>query len=108
LQAHTSHVQSKKDFQAALAPLNNCFASPLALQIQHVTVGSPSSLDGTQTAVVELRASSKGKTTGMPFKNFYAWVCVFDKSKAQPIVRVRAYLDSALVKDLMAKEQNDE
>jgi hypothetical protein len=88
------------------------------LKVEHVIVAAPSG--DMQNAVVELRAQSKGKSTGMEFDNCasfpcqggyltrsadYCWVLEIETSKEKPIiVRVRAYLDSALVKDLMAKE----
>jgi ketosteroid isomerase-like protein len=58
-------------------------------------------LDG-DTAAVELSTHSITKD-GTPFNNRYCWVCRFDEDK---IVEVRAYLDSALVKQVIEESGN--
>lgn len=93
-------AQTKKAFQDALGGLSECFDKPLALTVEHVTVGSASDVDGKQTVVVELRAQSTSKS-GIEFDNYYAWVCETEERK---IVCCRAYLDSALVRDVMDKD----
>ncbi|KAF2804174.1 uncharacterized protein BDZ99DRAFT_467546 [Mytilinidion resinicola] len=53
-------------------------------------------------AVVELVADAECKN-GMPFENTYAWCVRFDEEGM--VVQVRAYLDSAMVKQ--AVEENE-
>jgi ketosteroid isomerase-like protein len=53
-------------------------------------------LDG-DTAIVELSARAVSKK-GTAFNNRYCWVCRFELNQ---IVEVRAYLDSALVKQVI-------
>ena len=50
-------------------------------------------------AVVELRSLATAKN-GMRFDNYYCWVVYF---KDEVIVKVRAYLDSAMVAQLFAE-----
>ena len=50
-------------------------------------------------AIVELYSEATAKN-GLRFDNHYCWVCYF---KNDVIVRVRAYLDSAMVARLFAE-----
>ncbi len=52
-------------------------------------------------AIAELRATCTA-IDGKPYDNTYCWVCRFD---GESIVEVRAYLDSALVSDLIARTE---
>jgi ketosteroid isomerase-like protein len=53
------------------------------------------------TAAVELAALSTA-LNGKPFSNRYCWICRFDSGQ---IVEVRAYLDSALVQNLLDENE---
>jgi uncharacterized protein len=53
------------------------------------------------TAAVELEALSTA-LNGKPFSNRYCWICRFDEGQ---IVEVRAYLDSALVQNLLDENE---
>ncbi|ORY29354.1 hypothetical protein BCR39DRAFT_532465 [Naematelia encephala] len=88
-------VYDKAGFVKAIAPLNACFPSPLALTIQHILVDQ-----GGHTAAVELRAQAIANNA-MKFDNFYTWICEFDDSPQPKIKAVRAYLDSAHVKAII-------
>lgn len=85
--------RSKRTFRdgtfARLAPL---FDAPLTLATRRVMV------DG-DTAVVELSADATTKR-GVRFDNDYCWVCRFE---GDTIVEVRAYLDSAMVAEAIAR-----
>ena len=50
-------------------------------------------------AAVEMEAESTA-IDGVPYRNTYCWVCRFD---GDTIVEVRAYLDSALVTETLAR-----
>jgi uncharacterized protein len=52
-------------------------------------------------AVVELEALSVA-LNGIPFTNRYCWICRFEQGT---IVEVRAYLDSALVQELLDENE---
>ena len=52
-------------------------------------------------AIVELHSKAIAKN-GFRFDNHYCWVCYFKNNK---IVRVRAYLDSAMVARLFAENR---
>ncbi|QUM76242.1 nuclear transport factor 2 family protein [Moritella sp. 24] len=78
---------SKQNFIAGtISKLNEVLESPLSLKLLSCIT------DG-HSASVELVANSTTKK-GTDFNNRYCWVCEFED---QVIVRVRAYLDSALV-----------
>jgi len=53
------------------------------------------------TAAVELEALSTA-LNGKPFANRYCWICRFESGQ---IVEVRAYLDSALVQNLLDENE---
>ncbi|MFA4860422.1 nuclear transport factor 2 family protein [Methanoregula sp.] len=53
------------------------------------------------TAAVELEALSTA-LNGKPFSNRYCWICRFESGQ---IVEVRAYLDSALVQNLLDENE---
>jgi len=65
------------------------------LKIKHVFV------DG-MTAIVEMEGLSTAKN-GKPFNNTYCWIVEFDENKI--ITRVRAYLDSALVQQIIDENE---
>ena len=83
---------SKQDFiSGTISKLNEVLESPLSLKlVSCITDGS--------SASIELVANSVTKK-GAEFHNRYCWVCEFENSQ---IVRVRAYLDSALVAKTLA------
>jgi len=89
------HYTSAQDFAiATFSRLSKVLKGPLALKVTNVIASG-------DQASVELQADSICNN-GLPFDNFYAWNITVKEGK---IVRVRAYLDSALVK--MALEQNE-
>jgi hypothetical protein len=82
---------SKREFQeATFAKLSKFFDVPLKLFTRDVLVNG-------DKAAVELftRATSK---SGTVFNNEYCWICRFSGNQ---IVKVRAYLDSALVAEVI-------
>ncbi len=85
------HYTSKHDFQqATFTRLGRLFDDTLKLVTRQVLV------EGDQ-AVVELFARATAKS-GVQFNNDYCWVCRFG---GEQIVEVRAYLDSALVAEVI-------
>ncbi|KAF7979964.1 hypothetical protein HWV62_27137 [Athelia sp. TMB] len=91
----SGHYTSRDAFQqATFVRLNKVLKKPLALQVLHVLASG-------DDAVVELKVDSVCHN-GLVFDNEYSWTITVKNDK---IVRVRAYLDSALVK--MALEQNE-
>ena len=88
------HYLSKQAFiDGTFAKLNRVLLKGVELQTEHVLVKD-------DEAVVELHSLATAKN-GMRFDNRYCWVVYF---RAGTIVRVRAYLDSAMVARLF--EQN--
>jgi ketosteroid isomerase-like protein len=87
--------RSKADFRAAtFARLNEVLRDGVLLRLTHLIVQG-------EWAVVELEALSTA-LNGKPFANRYCWLCRFD---GQTIVEVRAYLDSALVAQVLAENE---
>ncbi len=85
------HYQSKQEFYSnTFARLNTILQEGTQLHVQNVLT------DG-DWAVVELRSYAFAKS-GMRFDNRYCWVVRFNDTM---IVEVRAYLDSALVQQLI-------
>ena len=81
------HYRSKKDFiEGTFAKLGQVLPYGAQLHIEHLIVAD-------DEAVVELRSQATARN-GMRFDNRYCWVLSFRDAL---IVRVRAYLDSALV-----------
>ena len=81
------HYRSKKDFIAGtFAKLGQVLPQGAQLHVEHLIVKD-------DQAVVELHSLATAKN-GMRFDNRYCWVVYFS---AGVIVRVRAYLDSAMV-----------
>ena len=81
------HYRSKKSFIAGtFAKLGQVLPQGAQLQVEHLLVKD-------DEAVVELHSLATAKN-GMRFDNRYCWVVHFQDGV---IVRVRAYLDSALV-----------
>ena len=81
------HYRSKKDFIAGtFAKLSLVLPRGAQLQVEHLLVKD-------DQAVVELHSLATAKN-GMRFDNRYCWVVNFQDGL---IVRVRAYLDSAMV-----------
>ena len=84
------HYRSKKDFIAGtFAKLSLVLPRGAQLQVEHLLVKD-------DQAVVELHSLATAKN-GMRFDNRYCWVVYFQDGL---IVRVRAYLDSAMVAPL--------
>jgi uncharacterized protein len=91
------HYTSKAAFQAgAFAKLGKVLAQGAQLRVDHLLVQD-------DEAVVELNSGATARN-GMRFDNRYCWVVYF---RDQVIVRVRAYLDSALVARLFAENPID-
>jgi uncharacterized protein len=81
------HYRSKKDFVAGtFAKLGQVLPKGAQLIVEHLLVKD-------DQAVVELHSLATAKN-GMRFDNHYCWVVYFQDAL---IVRVRAYLDSAMV-----------
>src|SRR5580698_3757838 len=81
------HYRSKKSFIAGtFAKLGQVLPQGAQLQVEHLLVND-------NEAVVELHSLATAKN-GMRFDNRYCWVVYFQDAV---IVRVRAYLDSAMV-----------
>jgi ketosteroid isomerase-like protein len=84
------HYRSKADFIAhTFAKLGKVLLQGAQLHVEHLMVAG-------DQAAVELRSMATAKN-GLRFDNRYCWVVHF---KEGLIVRVRAYLDSALVSRL--------
>jgi uncharacterized protein len=78
---------SKADFLAGtFAKLGQVLPQGAQLSVEHLVVKD-------DQAVVELHSLATAQN-GMRFDNRYCWVVFFEREK---IVRVRAYLDSAMV-----------
>jgi uncharacterized protein len=87
------HYSSKKDFiEGTFAKLERVLPEGAELHVEHLLV------KGDQ-AVVELHSLATAKN-GMRFDNYYCWVVYF---KDEVIVKVRAYLDSAMVAQLFVE-----
>ena len=81
------HYRSKADFIAGtFAKLGQVLPQGARLHVDHLIVNG-------DEAVVELRSLATARN-GMRFDNRYCWVVAFEH---ETIVRVRAYLDSAMV-----------
>ena len=81
------HYRSKKDFiEGTFAKLGQVLPHGAQLHVEHLIVKD-------DQAVVELHSLATAKN-GMRFDNRYCWVVHFQDGV---IVRVRAYLDSAMV-----------
>ena len=91
--AGTYHT--KDDFLAhTFVRLNKLLKEGVVLRVNNILV------DG-ETAVVELQSLSTA-LNGKPFNNRYCWIARFSNG---PIVEVRAYLDSALVQQLIDENE---
>jgi uncharacterized protein len=87
------HYSSKKAFiEGTFAKLGRVLPEGAQLHVEHLLVKD-------DEAVVELRSLATAKN-GMRFDNYYCWVVYF---KDEVIVKVRAYLDSAMVARLFAE-----
>jgi len=83
--------RSKADFIAGtFAKLGQVLPQGAQLSVEHLVVKD-------DQAVVELHSLATAQN-GMRFDNRYCWVVFFEREK---IVRVRAYLDSAMVAQLL-------
>ena len=82
---------SKDEFTAAtFHRLTPIMRDGVRLELKHLYV------DG-DTVIAELEATST-TLDGAAFDNHYCWVCRFaSEAVGEPIVEVRAYLDSAMV-----------
>ena len=81
------HYRGKAEFIAGtFAKLGQVLPKGARLYVEHVVVAG-------DEAVVELRSLATARN-GMRFDNCYCWVVAFERGV---IVRVRAYLDSAMV-----------
>src|SRR4051812_27797329 len=88
---------SKADFIAGtFAKLGKVLPNGTQLHVDNLIVKD-------DVAIVELRSEAIAKN-GFRFDNHYCWVCYF---KDNSIVRVRAYLDSAIVAQLFAENPID-
>jgi ketosteroid isomerase-like protein len=92
--AGTYHT--KENFLAhTFARLNKLLKEGVVLRVTNLLV------DGDDTAAVEMESLSTA-LNGKPFDNRYCWVTRFSNGT---IVEVRAYLDSALVKQLIDENE---
>ena len=87
------HYKSKADFAAGtFAKLGKVLPDGAQLNVNDLFIAG-------DVAVVELHSKATAKN-GLRFDNHYCWVCHFRDNK---IIRVRAYLDSAMVARLFAE-----
>jgi ketosteroid isomerase-like protein len=87
------HYKSKAEFTAAtFAKLGKVLPGGAQLHVDGLFI------DG-DVAIVELHSKATANN-GFRFDNHYCWVCYFKNNK---IIRVRAYLDSAMVARLFAE-----
>jgi len=87
------HYSSKKAFiEGTFAKLGRVLPQGAQLHVEHLLVKD-------DQAVIELRSLATAKH-GMRFDNYYCWVVYF---KDEVIVKVRAYLDSAMVSHLFTE-----
>ena len=88
--SRAGHYRSKKDFiDGTFAKLALVLPQGAQLHVEHLIV------QGDQAAI-ELRSLATARN-GMRFDNRYCWIVAFEDGV---IVRVRAYLDSAMVAQL--------
>lgn len=88
--------QSKQAFlEATFSRLNLILQEGVVLEVEHIFTAN-------NTAVVEMKSLSTAKN-GKPFNNTYCWVVEFDGDKM--IAAVRAYLDSALVQQVVDENE---
>src|SRR5580692_976621 len=81
------HYLSKQAFRdATFAKLSQVLTNGAQLHVEHLIVKD-------DQATVELHSMATARN-GMRFDNYYCWVVCF---RGETIVRVRAYLDSAIV-----------
>lgn len=80
--------------KATFERLNKLLKEGVILRVTNVLVCD-------DTAAVELEALSTA-LNGKPFHNRYCWICRFSENI---LVEVRAYLDSALVQQLIAENE---
>jgi ketosteroid isomerase-like protein len=86
----------KKTFIAStFARINRLLKENITLKVKHIYV------DG-NTVIVEMRSSATAKN-GTPFDNVYCWIVEFNDENI--ITRVRAYVDSALVQQLILENE---
>ena len=89
------HYKSRAEFTAAtFAKLGRVLPGGAQLNVNDVFIAG-------DVAIVELHSKAIAKN-GFRFDNHYCWVCYFKNNK---IVRVRAYLDSAMVARLFAENR---
>jgi len=87
------HYKSKADFTAAtFAKLGKVLPEGAELHVDDLFIAG-------DVAIVELHSMATAKN-GFRFDNHYCWICYFRDNK---IVRVRAYLDSAMVARLFVE-----
>jgi uncharacterized protein len=87
------HYKSRAEFTAAtFAKLGRVLPGGAQLNVNDVFIAG-------DVAIVELHSRATAKN-GFRFDNHYCWVCYFRNNK---IIRVRAYLDSAMVARLFAE-----
>jgi uncharacterized protein len=87
------HYKSRAEFTAAtFAKLGRVLPGGAQLNVNDVFIAG-------DVAIVELHSRATARN-GFRFDNHYCWVCYFRNNK---IIRVRAYLDSAMVARLFAE-----
>jgi ketosteroid isomerase-like protein len=87
------HYKSRAEFTAAtFAKLGRVLPGGAQLNVNDVFIAG-------DVAIVELHSRATAKN-GFRFDDHYCWVCYFRNNK---IIRVRAYLDSAMVARLFAE-----
>ncbi|KAH8919769.1 hypothetical protein BT69DRAFT_1352883 [Atractiella rhizophila] len=97
------HYTSLKDFGAASSAIGGAMATPWGLKLVRPPIVCPAGIN----VVAELRALNPetgeppvGKN-GTVFDNRYSWNFVWDPEN-EKITEMRAYLDGALVRDLLS------
>ncbi|MEX3010047.1 nuclear transport factor 2 family protein [Hoeflea sp. TYP-13] len=87
---------SKEEFlNATFRRLDKILEQGVRLKVTHTY------LEGS-TAIVEMESLSVAKS-GKPFNNIYCWIVAFNESGM--IVGVRAYVDTALVKEVIDENE---
>ncbi|GFZ48859.1 hypothetical protein JCM24511_06608 [Saitozyma sp. JCM 24511] len=91
-------VWSKQEIpKEVLGRIFACFSSFLTYKVENLLV-----IPEKNTAVIEMRSSGVPKD-GMDYENFHCLVCEFNEEQPKPkLRRVRHYLDSALLVNLLA------
>jgi ketosteroid isomerase-like protein len=92
---------SKEAFlNATFRRLHKVLKEGVILKVSHIFIDSLTP----NTAIVEMDSLSTANN-GKPFNNVYCWIVEFNQAKR--ITRVRAYVDSALVQQLISENEKN-